>query len=47
MQGRTLISQNCSNAIQQKVDVSRLTKGMYLVSIIAQNKTQTLKLLIE
>ena len=47
LQGRTLISQNCSNALQQRVDVSRLTKGVYLVSIITQNNTQTVKLLIE
>ncbi len=47
MQGRTLISQNCSNASQQRVDVSRLTKGIYLVSIVTQNETQTVKLLIE
>ena len=47
MQGRTLISQNCSNASQQKVDVSRLMKGIYVVSILTQNKTQTVKLLIE
>lgn len=47
LQGRTLLTQNCIDAVQQKVDVSRLTKGMYLVSIITQNKTQTVKLLIE
>ena len=47
LQGRTLITQQFTNATQQKVNISTLTKGMYFVSVVTQTKTQTTKLLIE
>ncbi len=47
LQGRTLLTQDFTNGTQQKINVSVLTKGIYFVSIVTQNKTQTTKLLIE
>ena len=47
LQGRTLLTQDFTNGTGQKINVSALTKGMYFVSIVTQNKIQTTKLLIE
>ena len=47
LQGRTLLTQDFTNGNQKKVNILTLTKGMYFVSVVTQNKTQTTKLLIE
>ena len=47
LQGRTLLTQDFTNGTGQKINVSALSKGMYFVSIVTQNKIQTTKLLIE
>jgi hypothetical protein len=45
--GRTIITQKLNNAIEQRVNVSGLSKGMYIVSIVTNGKVQTQKIFVE
>ncbi len=45
--GRILISQKFTNGSEQRVNIASLSKGMYLVSIVANGEVQTKKLLVE
>ena len=45
--GKTLISQKFNNSIEQKIDITNLSKGMYIVSIISPHNVQTQKLIVE
>lgn len=45
--GRILISQKFTNSPEQRVNVSSLAKGVYLVRIVNNGTTQTKKLIIE
>jgi len=46
--GRTILTQRFNNnTSEQRIDISSLSKGMYLVNIITGDEVQTKKLLIE
>ncbi len=45
--GKTLISQKFNNSIEQKINITNLSKGMYIVSIISPHNVQTQKLIVE
>jgi hypothetical protein len=45
--GRILISQKFTKESEQKVNIASLSKGIYLVSVVANGNIQTKKLLVE
>ncbi len=45
--GHTVILQKMANAISEKVDISNLAKGMYIVKIIGASAVETHKLLVQ
>jgi hypothetical protein len=45
--GRILISQKSTNDSVQRVNIASLSKGTYLVSVVANGNVQTKKLLVE
>jgi hypothetical protein len=45
--GRILISQKFTNDSEQRVNIASLSKGIYLVSVVANGNVQTKKLLVE
>ena len=45
--GRILISQKFTNDSQQMVNIASLSKGIYMVSVVANGNVQTKKLLVE
>jgi|GEM_PF-6997839 len=47
MTGRTLIIQKFSNSTEQRINITSLSKGMYMVNVITNGKIQTQKLLVE
>jgi len=47
MSGRTLISQKFSNASEQRINISQLSKGMYIINIVTNGYIQTQKLIVE
>jgi hypothetical protein len=45
--GRTLINQKFNNSIEQKINIPSLSKGLYVVSVVAPGYVHTQKLLVE
>lgn len=47
MSGRTLINQKFTNNPEQRIDISMLSRGMYVVSIVTNVNVHTQKLLVQ
>jgi hypothetical protein len=47
MEGRTVLCGHLSNNAGQRIDISNLRKGMYMVNIISNGNVQTKKLVVE
>ncbi|HET7117907.1 MAG TPA: T9SS type A sorting domain-containing protein, partial [Hanamia sp.] len=47
MEGRTLINQQLNNTNSERINITGLSKGVYMVSVITGEKVQTKKLVIE
>jgi hypothetical protein len=47
MSGRTLISQKFNNSAEERVNISMLSKGTYIINMVTNSNVQTHKLIIE
>ena len=47
MSGRTLISEKFNNNTEQRINITMLSKGMYMISIITNGNVQTEKIVVE
>lgn len=47
MSGRTLINGNLNNSPEQKINITNLSKGVYIISIIGSENIHTQKLVVE